>query len=97
MIFMIVLFQDVVAKVIGEVAPDSVNVVGFVLCAIVFGQKGGTKQAIIVAFASVDATCSGKGCGVEGSGFEFIILDVCNGIRQACDVNIDKCCGNVAL
>jgi len=90
MIFLIVLFQDVIAEVVSEITPDSVNVVGFVLGAVVFGQEGGTEQAIIVAFAAVDTTRPGKGCGVERSQCEFMTLGLCNGFGQARDVHVDK-------
>ena len=63
-IFLIVISQDIVAKVVCEVAPDGVNVVGFVLCAVVFGQELRTEQTVIVAFPPVYAACPGEGCGV---------------------------------
>jgi len=78
-IFLIVLLQDVIAKVVGEVTPDSMNVVGLVLGTVVFCQEGGTEQAIVIACAPIDATLPGKGCGVKRSLCEFMTLGLCIG------------------
>ena len=58
----IVLFENIAAKVIGQVAPDCVDVIGLVLGAVVFGEEGGAEYAIVVAFAAIHAASPGK-CG----------------------------------
>ena len=58
----IVLLEYIAAKVIGQVAPDCVDMIGFVLGAVVFGEEGGAEYAIVMAFTAIHTTSPGE-CG----------------------------------
>ena len=58
--FLVMLAQEIFAEVVLEIAVHSVDVIVVVLCVVVFEQKGGPLDAVVVAFALFDTPRPGK-------------------------------------
>ena len=49
--------QQVHAKVAVEIAPNAMDVVGVVLCVVVFDQEGRALQPVVMRIVAIDAAC----------------------------------------
>ena len=56
----VVLLQQVPAKVAVKIPPDGVDVVGVVLCVVVFDEETFTMNAVVMTRARLQAACPRK-------------------------------------
>ena len=57
---LVVLFQQVLAEIAGEIAPHAVDMVGAVLHVVVFNQEGGCLNPVVVRVSLVHPALAGS-------------------------------------
>ena len=51
-ICLVVLLEEILAKVILKISPNGMNVIGFILGVVVFQNKGGSLHSVVVGFSA---------------------------------------------
>ena len=93
----VVVAQHLLAKIILQVAPDSVDMIGVVLRIVILGDETVALDTVVVTLARVGGSCPDK------TGFGQICvpdpahLRFCHRLGHARDVDVDECLERLPL
>jgi hypothetical protein len=72
--YLVMLQKRIERRIVGEIAPDRMNMIGLILGAVVFSQGGCAKQLVVMALSTIGATGPNISGYFQRSGFYYSTL-----------------------